>query len=280
MTREGLFEQIRQKKSFLCVGLDTDPDKIPVHLKNEEDPVFSFNKSIIDATAPYAIAYKPNIAFYEMQGIAGWASLEKTIDYLCTAYPEMFTIADAKRADIGNTSAAYAHAFLHKLGFDAITVAPYMGKDSVEPFLRYNNKWAILLALTSNPGSKDFQYLETDDKGKKLFEHVLINSQQWAGPDQMMYVAGATHPEEFGKIRKLVPNHFLLVPGVGAQGGDLFELAKVGLNSQCGLIVNSSRAIIYASTGLDFAEQAAFEAQKVQMQMQQLLVEFNLIHSS
>jgi orotidine-5'-phosphate decarboxylase len=277
MTREGLFEQIRQKKSFLCVGLDTDMAKIPKHLLDTEDPVFSFNKSIIDATAPYAIAYKPNTAFYEMEGIAGWASLEKTINYLNAAYPEIFTIADAKRADIGNTSAAYAHAFLNKLGFDAITVAPYMGKDSVEPFLQHQNKWVILLALTSNPGSQDFQYLKVGvQQTNQLFEHVLMTSSQWAGPDQMMYVVGATHPEETGRIRKLIPDHFLLVPGIGAQGGDLFEIAKVGLNSHCGLIVNSSRAIIYASSGLDFAEKAAIEAQKVQMQMQQLLLEFKL----
>ncbi|MCQ2308760.1 MAG: orotidine-5'-phosphate decarboxylase [Bacteroidales bacterium] len=269
MNKQQIINQIRAKKSFLCVGLDTDIKKIPQHLLNEEDPVFAFNKAIIDTTARYAIAFKPNTAFYEVYGAKGWASLEKTINYIKTNYPEMFVIADAKRGDIGNTSANYARAFFETLKADAITVAPYMGVDSVEPFLGFDDKWVILLALTSNKGSKDFQYLNIE--GKELYKNVLAKSAEWAGSDKMMYVVGATHPEELGEIRKLLPEHFLLVPGVGAQGGDLQAVAKFGLNKDCGLIVNSSRGIIYASNGEDFAERAAEEARKLQEQMAAVL---------
>lgn len=266
MNKKDIINQIKAKKSFLCVGLDTDIKKIPQHLLKEEDPVFAFNKAIIDATAKYAIAYKPNTAFYEVYGAKGWASLEKTINYIKEHNPEMFVIADAKRGDIGNTSANYARAFFETLKADAITVAPYMGIDSVEPFLGFDDKWVVLLALTSNKGSKDFQYLNAD--GKELYKNVLLKSQEWAGSNKMMYVVGATHPEELGEIRKMLPNHFFLVPGVGAQGGDLDAVAKYGLNKDCGLIVNSSRGIIYASNGEDFAERAAEEAHKLQSQME------------
>ena len=269
MNKEQIIKQIRAKRSFLCVGLDTDIKKVPQHLLNEEDPVFAFNKAIIDATARYAIAFKPNTAFYEVYGAKGWMSLEKTVNYIKTNYPEMFVIADAKRGDIGNTSANYARAFFETLNADAITVAPYMGVDSVEPFLGFDGKWVILLALTSNKGSKDFQYLNAE--GKELYKNVLAKSAEWAGSDKMMYVVGATHPEELGEIRKLLPEHFLLVPGVGAQGGDLQAVARYGLNKDCGLIVNSSRGIIYASNGEDFAERAAEEARKLQEQMASLL---------
>lgn len=269
MNRADIVSQIRAKKSFLCVGLDTDIKKIPQHLLNEEDAVFAFNKAIIDATAPYAIAFKPNTAFYEVYGAKGWLSLEKTITYIKKNYPEMFVIADAKRGDIGNTSANYARAFFETLQADALTVAPYMGVDSVEPFLGFEGKWVILLALTSNKGSRDFQYLNSE--GKELYKNVLMKSTEWAGSDKMMYVVGATHPEELGEIRKILPEHFLLVPGVGAQGGDLQAVAKYGLNKDCGLIVNSSRGIIYASNGTDFAERAAEEASKLQKQMEQVL---------
>ena len=266
MNKKTLINQIKAKKSFLCVGLDTDIKKIPQHLLKEDDPVFAFNKAIIDATAKYAVAYKPNTAFYEVYGAKGWLSLEKTITYIKENYPEMFVIADAKRGDIGNTSANYARAFFETLKADAITVAPYMGIDSVEPFLGFEDKWVILLALTSNKGSKDFQYLNTD--GKELYKNVLLKSQEWADSEKMMYVVGATHPEELGEIRKMLPDHFFLVPGVGAQGGDLQAVAKYGLNSQIGLLVNSSRGIIYASNGEDFAERAAEEAKKLQNQME------------
>lgn len=269
MNKQQIIDQIHAKKSFLCVGLDTDIKKIPQHLLNEEDPVFAFNKAIIDATAKYAIAFKPNTAFYEVYGAKGWASLEKTISYIKSNHPEMFVIADAKRGDIGNTSANYARAFFETLNADAITVAPYMGVDSVEPFLGFDDKWVILLALTSNKGSKDFQYLNIE--GKELYKNVLAKSAEWAGSDKMMYVVGATHPEELGGIRKMLPEHFLLVPGVGAQGGDLQAVARYGLNKDCGLIVNSSRGIIYASNGEDFAERAAGEARKLQEQMASLL---------
>lgn len=265
MNKEQLVKQIKAKKSFLCVGLDTDINKIPKHLLSEDDPIFSFNKAIIDATADYAVAYKPNTAFYEVYGAKGWISLEKTVDYIKANYPEMFVIADAKRGDIGNTSANYARAFFEGLKADAVTVAPYMGVDSVEPFLGFDDKWVILLALTSNKGSKDFQYLNIE--GKKLYKKVLEKSTEWADSNKMMYVVGATHPEELGEIRKILPEHFLLVPGVGAQGGDLHAVAKYGLNNEYGLIVNSSRGIIYASNGEDFAERAAEEARKLQEQM-------------
>lgn len=266
MDRAALFEQIRQKQSYLCVGLDTDINKIPEHLKKLDDPVFEFNKAIIDATLPYAVAYKPNLAFYETMGAKGWESLQKTIDYL----PDnVFTIADAKRGDIGNTSKMYARAFFDPkqsgLSFDAITVAPYMGEDSVKPFLEFENKWVILLALTSNQGSHNFQHLISD--GTPLFQNVLQTSKQWGSIDQMMYVVGATQAEKFQEIRKIVPDHFLLVPGVGAQGGDLEAVSKYGFNSQCGLLVNSSRGIIYASRDEDFAEAAGKAAQEIQRQM-------------
>ncbi len=280
MTKEQLLEQIIRKQSFLCVGLDTDVDKIPTHLKQEADPVFAFNKAIIDATAPFAIAFKPNLAFYEKYGVSGWQSLEKTIEYLNSNYPDIFTIADAKRADIGNTSAAYAQTFFQTLGFDSLTVAPYMGSDSVEPFLRHKDKWVILLALTSNPGSADFQTMKTGESGERLYEQVIRTSQKWASPEQLMYVIGATHPKEMGTIRALAPDHFLLVPGIGTQGGDLQEIARQGFNDQCGLIVNSSRAIIYASNGPDFALKAATEAEKVQLQMKQILAEHRLTISN
>lgn len=275
MNKNDIISQIKAKKSFLCVGLDTDIKKIPQHLLNEEDPVFAFNKAIIDATAEYAVAYKPNTAFYEVYGAKGWASLEKTINYIKENHPEIFVIADAKRGDIGNTSANYARAFFETLKADALTVAPYMGVDSVEPFLGFDDKWVVLLALTSNKGSKDFQYLNAE--GKELYKNVLMKSQEWADDNKMMYVVGATHPEELGEIRQMLPNHFFLVPGVGAQGGDLQAVAKHGLNDQVGLLVNSSRGIIYASNGEDFAEKAAGEAKKLQQQMEELLKANNLI---
>lgn len=269
MNKSQLINQIRTKKSFLCVGLDTDINKIPQHLLSNEDPVFEFNKKIVDATAKYAVAYKPNSAFYEVYGAKGWTSLEKTIQYIKANYPEIFIIADAKRGDIGNTSANYARAFFETLKADAVTVAPYMGLDSVEPFLGFDDKWVILLALTSNKGSKDFQYLNVN--GHLMYEEVLTKAASWAGSDKLMFVVGATHPEELGVIRKLLPDYFLLVPGVGAQGGDLTAVAKNGLNKDCGLLVNSSRGIIYASKDVDFAERAAEEAEKLQKQMAALL---------
>lgn len=268
MTYEALFSQIIQKKSYLCVGLDTDIRAIPPHLLEDGDPIFAFNKAIIDATADYCIAYKPNIAFYEAMGVSGWESLRKTIDYIPETH---FTIADAKRGDIGNTSGLYARAFFdpNGLDFDSITVAPYMGRDSVEPFLAYQNKWVILLALTSNPGGNDFQRLKIDRK--PLYEHVLSTSQQWAGPDRMMYVVGATQADALIHIRTLVPEHFLLVPGVGAQGGSLEEVSRYGMNTHCGLLVNSSRGIIYAGKGQDFAEKAGEAALAMQQEMEQYL---------
>lgn len=277
MNKTHLFEQIKQKQSFLCVGLDTDINKIPQHLLAEDDPVFAFNKQIIDATAPYSVAYKPNTAFYEVYGAKGWQSLERTIQYIKDNYPEIFIIADAKRGDIGNTSANYAKAFFNTLKADALTIAPYMGKDSVEPFLNFEGKWVILLALTSNAGSKDFQYLNTGEK--MLHQQVLQTATTWANAEQMMFVVGATHPEELGEIRKMLPDYFFLVPGVGAQGGDLQAVAKNGLNNECGLIVNSSRGIIYASNGTDFAQRAAEKAKELQEQMAALLKEYvNMPH--
>lgn len=276
MTRQELFENIKRKRSFLCVGLDTDLTKIPSHLLNTEDPVFEFNKQIIDATHDLCVAFKPNMAFYESEGIKGWISLEKTIKYINEKYPDQFTIADAKRGDIGNTSRMYAKAFLEKLNFDSITVAPYMGEDSVTPFLEYKNKWVILLALTSNPGSKDFQLneiLSSFDEGsmRKTYENVLEISKGWGSPDTMMYVIGATKAEMLTEIRKIIPENFLLVPGVGAQGGNLNEVARHGMNKQCGLLVNSSRGIIYAGNGLDFKAKAREEAMSLQKEMQELL---------
>lgn len=271
MNKQELFENIKRKKSFLCVGLDTDIKKIPEHLLKEEDPIFAFNKAIIDATAPYCIAYKPNLAFYECFGLKGWMAFEKTIKYIKTNYPDQFIIADAKRGDIGNTSSMYARSFFgEELNIDSITVAPYMGEDSVTPFLSYDGKWVILLALTSNKGSQDFQ-LTTDENSERLFEKVLRKSQQWGNDENMMYVVGATQGRMFEDIRKIAPNHFLLVPGVGAQGGSLEEVCKYGMNSTCGLIVNSSRAIIYAGHDENFAKVAAEEALKVQQQMEKEL---------
>jgi orotidine-5'-phosphate decarboxylase len=268
MTRAELFNNIKKKQSFLCIGLDTDITKLPAHLLKTEDPVFEFNKQIIDATKDLCVSYKPNMAFYETQGVKGWISLEKTINYINETCPDIFTIADAKRGDIGNTSKMYAKAFLETLNFDSITVAPYMGEDSVTPFLEYKNKWVILLALTSNPGSKDFQAKDN------LYQNVLKTSATWSTPDNMMYVVGATKAEMLSDIRKIVPESFLLVPGVGAQGGSLSEVARYGMNKQCGLLVNSSRGIIYASSGDDFAEKARAEATILQKEMEELLEQY------
>lgn len=264
MTREQLIGQIFRKQSYLCVGLDTDIKKIPEHLKSLPDPVFAFNKQIIDATQPYAVAYKLNTAFYEALGAGGWESLKKTFDYI----PEgCFKIADAKRGDIGNTSAMYAKAFFENLHADAITVAPYMGEDSVRPFLQFEDKWVILLAHTSNPGSADFQLLESKVTDRKLFEEVILKAKTWASSDQLMFVVGATQAEKLKHIRSLAPDHFFLVPGIGAQGGDLNEVSRNALTTDCGLLVNASRSIIYASSGYDFAEAAARESRKIQQQM-------------
>jgi orotidine-5'-phosphate decarboxylase len=273
MTKNELFNNILRKQSFLCVGLDTDLKKIPAHLLQGEDPAIAlvaFNQAIIDATQSYCVAYKPNLAFYESLGIQGQFVLEKTVAYIRRNYPDQFIIADAKRGDIGNTSEMYARAVFESGGFDAVTVAPYMGEDSVKPFLIYPDKWVILLALTSNKGSQDFQ-LTTDAQGERLFEKVLRKSQEWATDEQMMYVVGATQGKMFEDIRKVAPNHFLLVPGVGAQGGSLEEVARYGLNSQCGLLVNSSRQIIYADSTERFAEAARQEAKKLQEEMAKYL---------
>jgi len=269
MNFEQIFEQIQLKRSFLCVGLDSDIKKIPQHLHSCEEPVFEFNKAIIDATAPYTVAYKPNLAFYESNGVEGWKCLEKTVAYIREKYPDIFIIADAKRGDIGNTSGLYARAFFENLKVDAVTVAPYMGEDSVSPFLGYNEKWVILLALTSNKGADDFQYLESN--GIKLFENVLLTSQNWGSKNNIMYVVGATRAEMLAGIRKIVPDHFLLVPGVGAQGGSLSEVAEYGMNHTCGLLVNSSRNIIFADNTENFAKAAAIEAAKMQAEMSSLL---------
>jgi orotidine-5'-phosphate decarboxylase len=270
-----LVEQIKQKQSFLCVGLDIDLDKIPSFLKTVDDPLFEFSKAIVDATAPHAVAFKPNIAFFEAYGAKGWASLEKLIGYLNRTYPDIFTIADAKRGDIGNTAARYAKAFFETLGFDAVTVAPYMGRDAVEPFLTFTDKHAILLALTSNKSADDFQY--TLEGTTPLYEKVLLQSQHWKNASQLMYVVGATKPEALKKIRTLLPEAFLLVPGVGAQGGQLAEVAEAGLNAKAGLLVNSSRGIIYASDNDRFAEAAAQQAQLIQQEMQMYLSKMNII---
>ena len=271
MNNQELFENIKRKGSFLCVGLDTDLKKIPQFLLDTTDPMFAFNKEIIDATAPYTVAYKPNLAFYESEGLEGWRSLEKTVHYLRENYPDIFLIADAKRGDIGNTSLMYAKAFFEKMEFDAVTVAPYMGEDSVKPFLGYQGKYVILLALTSNKGAADFQFSTDFETGEKLFEKVLRVSKEWGNEGNMMYVVGATKAEELSGIRAVVPNHFLLVPGVGAQGGSLQEVAKYGLNNQCGLLVNLSRAIIYASNGEDFAVKAGESAKDTRNEMFDLL---------
>jgi orotidine-5'-phosphate decarboxylase len=290
MNKNQLVELIKRKKSFLCVGLDSDMTKIPAHLLSEEDPVFSFNRQIIDATIDLAVAYKPNLAFYESRGIDGWKSLEKTIQYLNTFGNEAFTIADAKRGDIGNTSKQYAKAFFETLNFDAITVAPYMGKDSVTPFLGHDGKWVILLVLTSNDGASDFQLIQpripsTLDKlgirvmysHRKLYEQVIIKSFEWADDQAMMFVVGATKSEMLQGIRKLAPEHFLLVPGVGAQGGSLEEVAENGMNANCGLLVNASRSILFASNGTDFADKARHEASLLRDEMEQLLSKHGVI---
>ena len=276
MTREQLYKNILKKKSFLCIGLDTDITKIPRHLVHGDDPVFEFNKQIIDATVDTCVAYKPNSAFYESLGAKGVESLEKTIRYIKAKSSDIFTIADAKRGDIGNTSKMYAKAFMENMNFDAVTVAPYMGEDSVTPFLEYKDKWVILLALTSNIGSTNFQTLSLyhPEMHKMLFEQVLLTSQKWGNEDNMMYVVGATQADMLKKIRKLVPNHFLLIPGVGAQGGSLQEVAKYGMNHQCGLLVNASRSIIYADNSTAFAERAREEALALQKEMDQLLQKY------
>lgn len=266
MTRKELIDNIKKKRSFLCVGLDTDINRIPTHLLEEEDPIYAFNKAIIDATAPYCVAFKPNMAFYENSGITGIWALEKSVEYIRTKYPDQFIILDAKRGDIGNTSEMYANAAFNQIKASAITVAPYMGEDSVKPFLKHEGKWVILLALTSNKGSLDFQMLEDKD-GLRLFEKVIVKSQEWASEDQLMYVVGATRGSLLSDIRKYAPNHFLLVPGVGAQGGSLAEVVEFGMNKDCGLLVNSSRNIIYADNTEDFAIAAANEAKKTQQEM-------------
>jgi len=276
MKRDQLVENIRRKGSFLCVGLDSDINKLPRHLLSADDPVYEFNKAIIDATAPYCVAYKPNLAFYEATGAQGWITLEKTIKYIKENHPDQFIIADAKRGDIGNTSKLYARSFFEHLDVDSVTVAPYMGEDSVTPFLGYEGKWVILLALTSNKGSHDFQFIE-DKEGTRLFEHVIETSSKWAGPEEMMYVVGATQGEMFKDIRKVAPESFLLVPGVGVQGGSLAEVARYGMIKDCGLLVNSSRGIIFASSGEDFAETAGKEAAKLRDEMASLLSDAGII---
>lgn len=270
MNKAALLEQIRAKRSVLCVGLDTDLEKIPTHLLKEDDPVFAFNKAIIDATAAFTVAYKPNIAFYESMGVKGWQSLEKTIQYLDAKYPEIFTIADAKRGDIGNTSKMYAKAFFENMNFDSITVAPYMGEDSVTPFLDFPNKWVILLGLTSNKGAFDFQFIENAE-GEVLFESVMKKAQKWATADQLMFVLGATKTEHLARLRSIAPEHFFLVPGVGAQGGSLEEVLKQATNKDYGVLVNSTRGIIYQSNGLDFAQAAGSAARTLQQEMERLL---------
>lgn len=266
MNRQQLINEIFTKKTFLCVGLDTDINKIPAHLKNEDEPIFAFNKAIIDATAPYCVAYKPNLAFYECYGLKGMLAFEKTIQYIKENHPNHFIIADAKRGDIGNTSKMYAQTFFEEYNLDSVTVAPYMGEDSVKPFLEYDGKWVILLALTSNKGSHDFQLTE-DKQGERLFEKVLKKSQEWGTTENLMYVVGATQGKMFEDIRRIAPDHFLLVPGVGAQGGSLQEVCKYGMTKDCGLLVNSSRGIIYASTDNNFAEVAAAKAKELQKEM-------------
>lgn len=273
MNKQELIAQIQEKKSFLCIGLDVDLNKIPTHLLREEDPIFAFNKQIIDATHHLAVAYKPNTAFYEAYGIKGWKALEKTISYINHNYPKIFTIADAKRGDIGNTSTMYAKAFFEDLNFNAVTVAPYMGRDSIEPFLDFKNKTTILLALTSNDGGLDFQGLKV---GKdELYKQVLKTAIKWKNNENLMFVVGATKAAYFSEIRKIVPNHFLLVPGIGAQGGNLKDVCKFGLNKDCGLLVNSSRGIIYAGKNKDFANKAQLEAKKIQQEMELILNENN-----
>lgn len=273
MTSQQLFRQIRAKESFLCVGLDTDLKKVPQHLLGDEDPIFAFNKAVIDATAPYCVSYKPNLAFYEAAGVKGWNALVKTVRYLRERYPEQFLIADAKRGDIGNTSQMYARVFFQEMDFDAVTLSSYMGSDTAEPFYAYPGKWAVLLALTSNPSAQDFETLALAG-GEMLYERVLRNSMSWGTEDNTMYVVGATRAEQLERVRAIVPDHFLLVPGVGAQGGSLSEVARCGMNSRCGLLVNSSRGIIYASDGRDFAEAAGAAARQLQGEMAGLLADY------
>jgi len=275
MNHSQLFENIVRKRSFLCIGLDSDIEKIPAFLLEKKNPVFEFNRRIIDATHNFAVAYKPNVAFYEASGHAGWLALEATVDYIKKKYPDIFVIADAKRGDIGNTSMMYAKAFLGNMPFDAVTVAPYMGEDSVTPFFCYDDKWVVLLALTSNKGADDFQYHNED--GIRLFERVLSVSQKWGNINNLMYVVGATRAEMLKNIRKLVPDHFLLVPGVGAQGGSLAEVAKYGMTNKCGLLVNSSRGIIFADKSENFDRVAGEKAREVQLEMESYLTERNLI---
>ncbi len=276
MNKQELIKQIKEKRSFLCVGLDSDIKKLPACLATSEDAIFDFNKAIIDATAPYTVAYKPNLAFYEAFGVKGWISFEKTVKYIKENYPEIFIIADAKRGDIGNTSALYARSFFEEMKVDSITVAPYMGEDSVKPFLAYEDTWVILLALTSNPGSHDFQ-LTKDEEGTMLFEKVLSTSKKWGSDENMMYVVGATQGKSFENVRNIVPDHFLLVPGVGAQGGSLEEVCKYGMNKDCGLLVNASRAIIFADSNENFATVAAEKARDYQQQMEHELKVHNII---
>lgn len=277
MNRKQLFEIIKQKKSFLCIGLDTDIKKIPSHLLKTSDPVFEFNKQIIDTTFDVAAAYKPNLAFYESLGPKGWESLQKTVAHIRSKGDNIFIIADAKRGDIGNTSEMYAKTFFETMDFDAVTLAPYMGFDTVSPFLNYKEKWSVILALTSNKSATDFQYIQDKETGEKLFETVLKKSSTWGTTDQIMYVVGATKAEALTGIRQIVPNHFLLVPGVGAQGGSLQEVAKYGLNGHCGLLVNSSRGIIYASKEMDFAEKAFNAAKEMQLEMEEILKKAGLV---
>jgi orotidine-5'-phosphate decarboxylase len=277
MNTTALFNAIRNKKSFLCVGLDTDIDKLPHSILECDDPVFEFNKAIVDATAPYAVAFKPNIAFYESLGVEGWESLELTANYIKSKYPDIFLIADAKRGDIGNTSKMYARSFFKNMNFDAITVAPYMGEDSVTPFLEYEGKTVIILALTSNKGANDFQLLREETGKKMLFEKVLETTSRWGNTNNIMYVVGATKAEHLKEIRKIVPDHFLLIPGVGAQGGSLEDVAQFGMNKQCGLIVNSSREIIYADATEKFAKVSGERAMQLQQKMESLLKQFHLL---
>ncbi len=277
MDCKKLFSNIKQKRSFLCIGLDTDLHRIPKYLMENKCPVFEFNKLIIDSTASFCVAYKPNIAFYEANGAAGWMNLQMTVNYIRDKYPDIFIIADAKRADIGNSSKMYAKAFFEEMDFDAITVNPYMGEDSVSPFFSYKNKWVIILALTSNPGASTFQLALDNNTNLRFFELVIKESLSWGNPENMMYVVGATKAEMLSDVRKIIPNHFLLVPGIGAQGGSLEEVTKFGLNGQCGLLINSSRNIIYADATDQFATKAGEEAQRIQIEMETLLKQSNLI---
>ena len=275
MNNKNLYERIKKKKSFLCVGLDIDIEKIPNFLRKNNDPIFSFAKSIIDATSKYCIAYKPNIAFYETYGVDGWKALEKIIDYIKSEYPDIFTIADAKRCDIENTSRRYAKAYFERLNFDSITISPYMGKDSVEPFLEYKDKYTILLALTSNSGANDFQFNQFSEK--KLYQQVIESSIKWKNSQQLMYVVGANHTDLISSIRRIVPDNFLLIPGIGTQGGDLKQISQAAMNDKCGIIVNSSRSIIYSSNGKDFEKTASISAKKIKDEMENLLKEKKII---